>query len=119
MNDSGIFLHDWAKGGLARMLADFGISEQELLGAEVLLASYTYEDYSGSAFVLFARDGKLYEVHGSHCSCYGLSESSYSGDSRSQWDPEETSVEALRFRTRNPEYGAALSAVLERYSGRG
>lgn len=38
----------------------------------ILFASYVYEDYSGDAVVLFERDGKLYEVYGSHCSCYGL-----------------------------------------------
>lgn len=56
---------------------------------KVLLASYAYENYEGDAFVLFRRDGKLYEVNGSHCSCYGL---------EGQWSPEETSIEALRKR---------------------
>lgn len=61
----------------------------ELDGANVLLASYGRPMCSGYAFVLFERDGKLYEVNGSHCSCYGLED---------QWDPEETTVEALRHR---------------------
>ncbi len=56
---------------------------------EVLLASYNYEDHSGDAFVLFKRDGKLYEVNGSHCSCYCLED---------QWEPEETTIESLRHR---------------------
>lgn len=48
----------------------------------ILYASYTYEDYSGSSEVFFydKRDGKFYEVHGGHCSCYGLED---------QWEPEE------------------------------
>lgn len=58
-------------------------------GIEILLAYYLYEDYSGEAFVLFRKDGVLYEVNGSHCSCYGL---------EGQWDPEETSVNALKYR---------------------
>ena len=58
----------------------------ELDDIEILLASYTYECYEGDAFVLFRKDGKLYEVNGGHCSCYGL---------EGQWDPEETTKEAL------------------------
>ncbi len=58
-------------------------------GAEILLASYGTPSYEGYAFVLFRRDGKLWEVNGSHCSCYGL---------EGQWEPEETTVEALRHR---------------------
>jgi len=65
---------------------------------KVLFASYSYRDYSGSAFVLFEKEGKLYEVNGSHCSCYGLGESSYTGGGGTQWKPEETSWEALALR---------------------
>lgn len=61
-------------------------------GVNILFASYAYEDYSGSAFVLFEKDGELYEVHGSHCSCYGL---------EGQWNPEKTSLKALKFRLEN------------------
>lgn len=93
-----MFLHDWKETGLDGMRDDFGISDEDLAGVEVLLATYTYEDYSGDAFVLFLRDGKLYEVNGSHCSCYGLSESNYSGDTTTQWQPEETTVAALWMR---------------------
>jgi hypothetical protein len=76
---------------------------------EVLIAIYTYEDYWGSAFVLFERDGKLYEVNGSHCSCYGL---------ETQWEPEETSWPALRMRSMGTgsgwgdEFEAAWAALL-------
>lgn len=63
---------------------------------EVLLASYTYEDYSGDAFVLFRKGDKLYEVNGGHCSCYGL---------EGQWEPEETNVEALRHRLEKGDLG--------------
>lgn len=62
----------------------------------ILLAWYGYGDYDGSAFVLFERDGNLYEVNGGHCSCYGL---------EGQWEPEETSVEALRHRIVNGHLG--------------
>jgi len=61
----------------------------ELNDIEILLAAYTYESYEGDAFVLFRQNGKLYEVNGGHCSCYGL---------EGQWDPEETTKEALLHR---------------------
>ena len=64
--------------------------------AEILLASYGTPSYEGYAFVLFRRDGKLWEVNGSHCSCYGL---------EGQWEPEEVSVEALRHRLDKGELG--------------
>ena len=44
---------------------------------------------SSSFFLLKDKDGKLYEVHGSHCSCYGF---------EGQFQLEETSVDALKFR---------------------
>ena len=82
-----MYMHDWKETQLEGLKHDFALHGTELDGAEILLASYTYEDYSGSAYVLFRKDGKLWEVHGSHCSCYGLEED--------QWDPEETSLEHL------------------------
>ena len=48
--------------------------------------------------MLFRKDGKLYEVNGSHCSCYAL---------EGQWEPEETTVEALRHRVINGRLGEA------------
>lgn len=57
--------------------------------AEILLAWYGYGSYCGSSFVLYRDNGKLYEVSGSHCSCDGLG---------GQWDPEETTVAALKMR---------------------
>jgi hypothetical protein len=56
-----------------------------------VFASYGGGSYEGDAFVLYQRDGKLYEVSGSHCSCYGL---------ESQWSPEETTWAALAMRER-------------------
>lgn len=63
-------------------------------GEEVLFASYGRQDYTGDALVLYRKGGKLYEAHGSHCSCYGLED---------QWAPEETTVEALAMRERRSE----------------
>jgi hypothetical protein len=100
-----VYLHDWAESGEAGMLEDFGIKADALDGAEVIVASYTYEDYSGDAYVLFRKDGHLYEVHGGHCSCYGLSESSYAGDTTTQWQPELVEREALQHRIDKGEWG--------------
>ena len=61
----------------------------ELEDAEILIHHYETPSYEGYAFTLFRRDGLLFEVNGSHCSCYGLED---------QWSSEETSVEALRMR---------------------
>lgn len=74
----------------------YAISNKDVI--EILLASYTYENYSGYAFVLYRdkTDGKLYEVNGSHCSCYGL---------EGQWSPEDTTVEVLRHRLERGNLG--------------
>jgi hypothetical protein len=101
-----MYLNDWKDGGLEGMKSDFGIDDTALAGADILLASYGYERYEGSAFVLFRRDGKLYEVNGGHCSCYGLNRQSYSaGDTETQWQPEETTLESLRYRLEKGRLG--------------
>lgn len=64
---------------------DFSVTPDVLENAFVIHAEYNYGDYCGDAHVLFVRGGKMYEVHGSHCSCYGLED---------QWDEEETFPEA-------------------------
>ena len=71
------------------MIREFAISAEQLVGVEILYACYEPGDYSGSVHVIFRKEGKMYEVNGSHCSCYGLED---------QWVPEETSVAALLFR---------------------
>lgn len=57
---------------------------------EVIYAVYNQESYEGSAFILFEREGKLFEASESHCSCNGLE----------NFEPEETSWEALAMRPR-------------------
>lgn len=58
-------------------------------GAVVIAAAYSYEDYCGYASVVYVHDGVVYEVHGSHCSCYGLED---------QWKPEQANIAELRAR---------------------
>ena len=62
----------------------------------ILFASYDYENYSGDAWVLFEKGGKLYEVHGSHCSCYGL---------ENQWDEEEVVLKEIENRLIKGDFG--------------
>jgi hypothetical protein len=81
-----MYLNDWEHGGKTQMLRDFGITEEDLDGFEVLLASYSYVDYEGYAFVLLKKDNQLFEVNCQHCSCFGLS---------GEWEVEESSKESL------------------------
>lgn len=84
----GIFLGDFKDE--KDIYQQFVVDKKDQEGVYILLACYACEAYEGSAFVLFMKDDrKLYEVNGSHCSCYGL---------EGQWEPEETSVKALQYR---------------------
>ena len=80
----------------------------------ILFASYGAANYSGDAFVLFEHDGKLFEVNGGHCSCYGL---------EGQFEPEETTLEALKHRLIEGELGQddycdnAFSTELKQFLG--
>lgn len=80
------------------VMDSFQVGENELSGCSILLASYTCEtyEYEADAFVLFEKDGKLYEVNGSHCSCSGL---------EGQWEPEETTVPELKYRMKKGNLG--------------
>lgn len=55
---------------------------------------------SSSFFLLKDKEtGVLYEVHGSHCSCYGF---------EGQFELEETSIEALKFRVKEAKHGSVF-----------
>jgi hypothetical protein len=95
------------------VIYEFGIDPKELDEARIHIAWYGQGDYDGSAFVLYTKDGQLYECHGSHCSCYGL---------EGQWSPEETTVEALNHRLTQGHWfsdyytdGGVAQAALERF----
>lgn len=79
------------------MMGDFQIFDSDLKGCNILYADYEYGNYDGWCIVIFRKNRKLYEVIGSHCSCYGLED---------QWDPQETSVAALR--RSNPDIAKKL-----------
>lgn len=65
--------------------------------AEVSLAIYDVDGYEGSSYVLFERDGQLWENVSSHCSCNGL-----------EWGPEPTTWAALSIRPRKDHNGRAI-----------
>lgn len=65
-------------------------------GVKILFASYGTDNYSGDAWVLFSKDGKLYETGGSHCSCYGL---------ENQWEPSEVLLAELHNRVTKGSFG--------------
>ena len=66
------------------VFGNFNVNDSDRVGVNIIFASYTYEAYEGFAVVIFERGGKLYEVYGSHCSCYGLED---------QWEPEEIDID--------------------------
>jgi hypothetical protein len=82
-----VYLNDFSEK--KDVVSNFEINLALANTINILFASYGYENYSGDAFVLFEKEGKLYEVNGSHCSCYGLED---------QFDFEETSLEAIEMR---------------------
>lgn len=85
------------------VLGAFGVSDFE---GQILVAQYDCGDYEGSASVLLrGADGLLYEVYGSHCSCYGL---------ENQWSPELVEANELRQRMlgRPDEFSLAVVGLL-------
>ena len=86
---------------LEDVISSYTAPDDALKGATVYLAWYGYGDYCGSSLVIFKKDGKLYEVNGSHCSCNGL---------EGQWEPEETTWKALSMRDISGEYEGSAEA---------
>ncbi len=74
----------------AKIVEDFGIDPTLLDGCDIVVAYMSEGDWGcdSGAFIVFRRDGSLYEVNGSHCSCYGFHQQYYSGVDVSQWEPE-------------------------------
>lgn len=60
---------------------------ETLKDACMIFATYTYEDYSGNAEVIFVKDGKIYANSASHCSCDGL---------EGGWQPNEMSLDSAK-----------------------
>lgn len=87
---------------------DIDYSEAKALPeTDIIYAGYTFDGvYSGAAIVVFRKDGKLFENHDFHCSCFGLD----------NWEPEETSCEAILMR---PDAWPGLREALEKMMGEG
>lgn len=101
------YLNDWKDSKKQGLIDDFAITEEILKDCEILLADYLYQNYFGNAYVIFVKEGKLYEVYGSHCSCYGL---------EGQWKPEETSIEFLENKIKyNSEYNDQLTKIIRNF----
>lgn len=88
-----LVLEDLAKlddaGLREHIVQSYEAKPEDLKGVKFLIA---YESvgswgYDSSAFFLFEKGGKLFEVHASHCSCYGF---------EGQWKPEKTSLSYLK-----------------------
>ena len=126
INQQPVYLHDWDKSKKFGIIADFSgvymnpeeyaaqaapyenkeywVEKKEEMTKEIdrykdvniLFASYSYANYSGDAWVLFEQDGQLFEVNGSHCSCYGL---------EGQWNKEPVVLEELKNRLEKGNLG--------------
>lgn len=75
---------------IRRHLVDsWKVHPSELCDMDLLVAYESVGDYGcdSSGFYVFRRRNRLYEVHGSHCSCMGFED---------QWRPERTSLEYFR-----------------------
>ncbi|VAX06225.1 hypothetical protein MNBD_GAMMA26-972 [hydrothermal vent metagenome] len=92
------FLNEWQGGDEALLIREFEICSSQLFGADILLASHMRDEFCGEAFVLFRRQGMLYEVNASHDS---------DGRIEGQWEPEETSVDVLRHRLEQGRLGSS------------
>ena len=70
---------------------EYEFSKDELSKYQILIAYESVGDYgSDSSSFFLIRDKKtkqLFDVHGSHCSCYGF---------EGQFEPQETSLEYLK-----------------------
>lgn len=84
----------------------FSLDEGYLKYIEIVYVDHD-ASYEESIHVLFIRDGKLYEVVDSHCSCNEF-----------EWDEDETSLAALRKQNIcSKEYHSALDRIQERFGG--
>lgn len=85
----------------SHLIEEYEADPNILEDLEILIGYESVGDWgcdSSSFFLLKDKDGNLYEVHGSHCSCYGF---------EGQFDLEKTTIEALKFRI-NESYNKTI-----------
>lgn len=88
---------------LEDVIREFQITSADVKGYKVVVAIYNHEGYEGDAYLLLKKGAAYYEVHGSHCSCYGLED---------QFSLEATTKDAIKhIQTKGRSYGARLMAV--------
>lgn len=83
-----VFLEIWANKEDVANSFEYPLARTK----NILFAFYDIDYYEGSAYVLFEEDGKLYEVFGGHCSCYGL---------EGQWGTTEVTFDMFKLRWEN------------------
>lgn len=71
------------------LIAQYTASAEWLEDAQILIAYESVGSYGcdSSSFFLLKKRGEFYEIHGSHCSCYGFED---------QFDPEKTQLPYLK-----------------------
>lgn len=94
ITQSPVFLGSWDTE--ADVFDSFHVNPVKQQNIHICFAVYSGENYEGVAFVIFSKNGKLYEVNGAHCSCDGL---------EGQWEPEAVSLVELQNRLLKGTFG--------------
>lgn len=96
-----IWLNDWENADNTKLEHFFGLHSHQLRDINVLLASYKEGDVSGYGFIFYQIAEVYYEVNASHDSENNL---------HGQWQPEETTIEALLFRLNRGNLGTEAAS---------
>lgn len=69
-----------------QIVEQYEIPSLLLEGIHLIVAGMWEDSYDAHAFIVFEREGKVFEVQSAHCSCYGH---------EGQWEPIERPIEAI------------------------
>lgn len=89
------------------IIINFRIRPSQLKGCHLVYVSIDDEGQEGSAHIIFIKDRKLFEVNAAHCSCVGFED---------QWQPEETTKDALRTRESLENHLDEIFSNIDTYS---
>lgn len=85
------------------LIYEYSADSEKLDKFEILIAYESVGSWgcdSSSFFLLRDKETQeLFEIHGSHCSCYGF---------ENQFTPESTTIEALKHRVNESNYGSVF-----------
>ncbi len=101
IKQKSVFLGNWKES--SEIIKDFKIKKDSLKGIKILFACYKDRGYSGDAFVLFEKNGELFEVNTTACSIYGVEQ---------QWKPEETNLTAIQYRLSKGTLGRDVDKLM-------